>query len=65
MHLLRLPWQPKYHTVILAINNTLNESYNRPPYILAASSENKSKKSMVFILYNRRILAKTSSSNFT
>ena len=28
--------------------STLNERYNRPPYILAASSENKNKKSMGF-----------------
>ena len=27
---------------------TLNESYNRPHYTLAASSENKNKKSMFF-----------------
>ena len=39
---------------------TLNESYNRPPFILEASSENKNKKSMVFILYKRRILANVS-----
>ena len=45
--------------------STFNESYNRPPYILAASAENKNMKSMVFILYRRRILAKVSSSNFT
>ena len=44
---------------------TLNESYNRPPYILAASSENRNKKSMFSILYKRRILAKVSSNNFT
>ena len=31
-------------------HNTPNESYNRPPYILAASAENKNKKSMFFIL---------------
>ena len=30
--------------------STLNESYNRPPYILAASAENKNKKSM-FLFY--------------
>ena len=30
-----------------------------------ASSENKNKKSMVFILYKRSVIAKISSSNFT
>ena len=44
---------------------TLNESYNRPHYISAASAENKNKKSMGFILYRRGILAKVSSSNVT
>ena len=42
----------------------VNKSYNRP-YILAASSENKNKKSMFFILYNRRIFVKISLINFT
>ena len=45
----------KYLIYINACVHTLNESYNRSPYILAASSENKNKKSVVFILYNRRI----------
>ena len=30
---------------------TLNEGYNRPPYIFAASVENKNKKSMFFLFY--------------
>ena len=42
---------------------TLHESYNRLACILAASSENKNKKSMVYILYKRKTLAKSSSSN--
>ena len=36
--------------------NTRHESYSCPSYILAASSENKNKKSMFFILYNRKPL---------
>ena len=41
--------------------STLDESYKRLPYILAASAENKNKKSTFFILYKRNILAKVSS----
>ena len=33
------------------VKYTFNESYNRPPYILAASTENENKKSMFFLFY--------------
>ena len=64
-----LPWKNKtdilHKQMTIFSSITLYESYNSPPYILAASAENKNKKSMVFILYKRRVLAKVSSSNFT
>ena len=33
--------------------NTLNESYNRPPYILAASSENKKTRNQRYLFYTK------------
>ena len=38
---------------------TLNESYNRLLYILAASAENKNKKSMIFIYIEEKSLSKS------
>ena len=43
---------------------TLNESYNLPPYILAASSDNKSKASTNFSFVQRVNSCQNSSSNF-
>ena len=43
---------------------TLNESYNLPPYILAASSDNKSKASTKFSFIQRVNSCQISSSNF-
>ena len=54
----RQEFLPMVHSCLWCCNN-------RPPYILAASAQNKNRKSMLFILYRRRILAKVSLSNFT
>ena len=43
---------------------TLNENYNLPPYILAASSDNKSKASTNFSFIQRQNSYQNFSSNF-
>ena len=51
-------------SILSIIVTTLNESYNLPPYILAASSDNKSKASTNFSFIQRVKSCQNSSSNF-
>ena len=51
-------------TLLKLLKTTLNESYNLPPYILAASSDNKNKASTNFSLIQRENDCQNFSSNF-